>query len=841
MKISTRWLARYVDLPADPEFLIQKLTFSGIEVEAVEHLKALPESVLTAKVISAERIPDTDHLMVCSVDFGGVENAQVVCGAPNCRAGMVSVIALPGADLPQITIKSAKLKGVESHGMLCSEKELGISDNHAGIIELDPETPIGISANEIFELPDILLELEITPNRSDLLGYQGIARDLSSSLNIPLHLPEITSFPGTQSDETGLNLVLRDSERCPRYTARLLRNVTVKDSPQWLKTSLVKSGLRPINNIVDITNYVMMETGHPLHAFDYDKLLPLNPQDKHPAIVIRTASQGEEFDALDGKSYTLDPNDLVIADGRNPSALAGVIGGKESSITEATTRIVLESAAFCPTSIRATAYKHKISTDSSYRFERHLSPASPVRVSDRAVELLLGIAGGEVCNEIYDAYPVPRKPQYLGIRPRRYAELVGYELEDAKIRSYLLALGCKFTQYGAWIDGLVDDLAKVYCHHAEEEKAGKTEFTEIDCDHALYFEIPPQRVDLSREADLIEELARLDGYDKIPQKQTVSQIMDRHGHRVRRNIEDLFVTAGFYETLNYSFSDPAQLPKLAFGPEDVERKSLSLINPQSSNQSAMRISLLPGLLENIAYNLNHGERNLKLMESGKVYHRDGGAYCEPLKLTALMTGSYSKMHWKAKAEPAGFYQAKGLVESVLETLGIDDALTQAAANPMMIVADSLEFHSGEKLLATIGRLSSGVAENAGIDLTILKQDLWVIDLEIGNIIEATRGMSTEFKPLPRYPSVTRDVSFLIADNIPFSQIAETIRRVDIQLVRSVEVFDEYRGKQVTEGNRSISLRLTIQDMEKTLTDERVDQLIATVVKTLVDKWNINMR
>ncbi|MBW6513916.1 MAG: phenylalanine--tRNA ligase subunit beta [Candidatus Syntrophosphaera sp.] len=841
MRISCRWLSKYIDLPPEIDKLTQTLTFTGIEVEGVESLAALPESVVTARVLSADKIPGSDHLVVCSVEYGSGEPVQVVCGAPNCKAGMISILALPGTVLPQLAIKKAKVRGVESAGMLCSERELGVSDNHAGIIELDPETPIGISANEVYDLPDTLLELEITPNRPDLLGYLGIARDLSASLGVPLKLPQIQEHAGEKSQSTDLDLRLEDSAKCPRYTARLMADLKVQESPQWLKTALIKSGLRPINNIVDITNYVMLETGHPLHAFDYDKLLPLDKDGAHPAIVVRKALPKEEFLALDGRAYVLDEEDLVIADGQRASALAGVMGGKDTGITESTQAIVLEAATFSPMTVRSTAYKHKISTDSSYRFERHLSTETPAQVSARAVDLLLEVAGGRVCNALYDAYPEPHRPSCLGIRPRRFEELIGYPLPSDTIIKYLEALDCRFLQYGTWQDGLATDLASVHCLHLEEQKAGKAEFTEIDCDHALYFLIPSFRVDLTREADLLEELARLEGYDKIPQKTAVSQIMDRHAHRVRRAIEDYFVNASFYEMLNYSFSDPAQLALLAFEPEELDARTIRLINPQSGNQSAMRLSLLPQLLVNLSYNLNHGERDLKLMEMGKVYLREGDSYREPYRLTALLTGKFRAGHWKEKSENINVYHVKGLAEGLLKRLNIPVTGTSSHIKPWLVSAENLAYHSGETLCASIGRLRSETAEAFQIDIPILKQDIWVLELEVENLVELTRDRKPEFIPLPKYPAVIRDISFVISRSVAYAEIEAAIKACDRNLIRNVQVFDEYRGKQVPEGSRSISLRIVMQDGEKTLTDERVDQLIASVLQMLQDTWQINMR
>ena len=841
MIISCRWLSRYIDLPADIDKLVQTLTFSGIEVESVTSLPALPPTVVTAKVLSAELIPNTDHLQICQVDHGEAEPAQVVCGAPNCVAGMISVLALPGTELAGLTIKSALLRGVESQGMLCSERELGLSDNHAGIIALDPSTPLGCTVNAIYELPDTILELEITPNRPDLLGYIGIARDLSASLGTPVKLPRVERVAGEQSSQTLLRLVLDDPDKCPRYTARLLEGVRVQESPQWLKTALVKSGLRPINNIVDVTNFVMLEQGHPLHAFDYHKLQPLDPADGHPAVVIRKARPEEEFVALDGKSYTLDPEDLVIADGRDASALAGVMGGRDTAISGTTTAIVLEAACFQPMSIRVTSYKHKLATDSSYRFERHLSPHSADEVSDRAVQLFLEMAGGRVCNDLYDAWPAPEPKQYLAIRPRRFEELIGYRLESEDITRYLEALGCKYHQYGTWREGLVPDPSLIHCHHLEEIKAGKTEFSEIDCDHSLWFEIPPHRVDLTREADLLEELARLAGFERIPRKKAVPRIMDRHAFRIRRGIEDWFADASFHETLNHSFCDPAQLEALAMEPEEIEASLIRLINPQSINQSAMRITLLPQLLENLRYNLNHGERNLKLMELGKVYLKEAGSHREKLAFSAVLTGRMDPEHWSAKSDAIGVFQVKGLVEGLLQFLEVEISGTREHKQPWLAEGDNLAYLNGDAVVASFGRLKTRIADNFDIDLTLLKQDIWVIVLDVDQLVELTRNRNKVFKELPRHPAVIRDISFLIKTGVPYSEIEAAIKAVDPQLIAEVGIFDQYLGKQVPEGFRSMSLRIVVQDSEKTLTDERVDQVIASVREMLSRAWQINMR
>jgi len=841
--ISRNWLARYVPLPDSIEELTRILTFSGIEVEAVTEYPALPGSIVTTRVISAEKIEGSDHLQVCSVDPGnGMPPLQVVCGAPNCASGMIGVLAMVGTKLGEIMIKQAKLRGVESCGMLCSEKELGISDDHSGIIALPEGTPIGQSVNELFGLPDVALELEITPNRPDLLGYFGIARDLSASLGLQTTFPELKHIPGTDDAEMRLELVLEDADLCPRYTARLMKNVRVGESPQWMKNALLRSGLRPINNVVDITNYVMLETGHPLHAFDYDKLARRTDDSVDPAVVIRRARAGEIIDALDGGTYTLRESDLVIADGKVPSAIAGVIGGKGSAISMDTCRIVLESAAFAPGAVRKTSYDHKISTDSAYRFERHLSPEMAPHVSARATELLVSLAGAEPVGELMDAYPNPARRWYVGVRPERFAALIGYALDENAIREYLQKLGCRFAQYGDWQPDVVYDPAKIVCYHSEQEKQGVTEFdTSIDCQHALWFAIPPWRVDLQREVDLIEELARLAGYDKVPSRTSSQVIMDVHTHKLRARTLEHFLQHGFYEVLNHSFIDPAQMTALGFDAGYVERSMLRLKNPQSSNQAAMRVSLVPQLLENLRYNLNHGERDLRLLELSKVYTTEEGILREPYRLTAVITGNEPYGHWSSKPVETAFWHLKGVLEDLFALLNVVPDGISPASEPYLVPSESLAWSLGGKCLASMGVLQPAKADAFGIDVNTLKQDIWVIDVDLEILGSITRRPVMRYEDIPRYPSVVRDLSLLAPIGVEWASLQAAIMEVDRVLITSVELFDEYRGKQVPEGFRSISIHIFARDREKTLTDERVEQLLASVIKMLDDRWQIKMR
>lgn len=836
MKIALSWLKKYLDISESVSELSDLLTFAGIEVEGISELAALPETVITARVISAEPVPKTDHLRLCQVDIGDYDfegkdsdnSIQVICGAPNCHSGMMAVLALPGSVLGSLEIKTAKIRGIISNGMLCSERELGLSENHAGIIELPADTAIGTSVNDLYQLPDTVFELEITPNRSDLLGYQGIARDLGAKLNRAVKEPDLKNVAYVE-DGPQLGLHNLEPQLCPRYTARVIQNVKIAQSPLWLKTALIKSGLRPINNIVDITNYVMLETGHPLHAFDYDKLAAKDAAGMHPDIVVRKANPKEEMLALDGRVYSLEGDELVIADGQKPSAIAGVMGSEFSGITIQTTNIVLESAAFHPGSIRKTSYKLKLSSDSSYRFERHLAADYAELISIRATNLILELAGGEACGTLQDSYPNPLPDQYLALRPARFSLLIGHTLTDAEIKTYLSKLSFEFKGFGRYVKGLQGSLEGLI------EEAG---MKLSDTESAHYYKVPAFRKDVAREADILEELARLSGYDKVPQKTALQQIMDRHAYRIRNKAMDWMVSWGCYETLNYSFSDPRQMQDLGYEPEKLPL--ISLINPQSSNQSVMRVSLVPQILNNLAYNLNHSERNVKLFEQAKVYHKTQAGHIEPLHLAAVFTGSSAPEHWQAKPEAISLSWVKGCFEGLLSVLQVQFEI-KVSERPYHAEGESFTYYTNGVELGSFGRVQPAVLAKWGIDISILKQDVWIIEYMVDAFVEATRKISISYSPLSRFPSVVRDLSFLALQSIRYAELKAAIMELEGDLVREVQLFDEYRSKQIPEGFRSLSLHIVVQDQEKTLTDERVEQVMDSVQKTLTDKYQIRMR
>lgn len=832
MRIALSWLKRYLPLEGHEADLANLLTFAGIEVEAVEELRALGSTVIAARVVSAEAVPKTDHLKLCVVDIGSTAYAEkdaenhirVICGAPNCESGMMAVLALPGTELKDISIAKAKIRGIHSHGMLCSERELGLSNHHAGIIRLPDDIAIGSLADVLFELPDTIYELEITPNRSDLLGYIGIARDLSAKLRIAC-IDYDVQLPKIAQSSLKLGLYNEEPQLCPRYTARVIEGVKVQESPLWMKTALIKSGLRPINNLVDVTNYVMLESGHPLHAFDYDALAPRSDDSDYPDIVIRRAGEAEEFVALDAKKYLLDSQDLVIADGKTPSALAGVMGSKASGISEHTVNIVLESAAFHPGSIRRTSYKHKITSDSSYRFERHLSSRYAIEISDRATRLLVELGAARGMTELMDSYPHVEEEIILGVRPSRFEHLIGFGIEAGQIKDILQKLGFAYLKDAVYVKGAVSDPDKL------AEPSHPKELCQ-------YYRVPGYRKDISREADILEELARLIGYDKVPQKTPPKQVMDRHAYRIQKKAAEWMVVWGAYETLNYSFTDPVQMQHLGLG--DSDASYVRLINPQSSNQSVMRVSLVPQLLNNLAYNLNHAERNVRLFELGKVYLKTLEGHMEPRHLGAICTGSTQEEHYKVKNSFLDYSWAKGCFEGLLNSIGIDWQV-KAIDLPYLVEGESFAYYGEDLSLGYFGRLKAPVLEAWGIDTTVLKQEVWLLNWEMDSLISLSRELVIRYRDIPRFPAVVRDLSFLLADAFSYREIKDKIMALDPELVRDVQAFDEYRSKQIPEGFRSLSLHLVLQDQEKTLTDERVDKLMASVQKTLTEKFEITMR
>lgn len=796
MKISYNWLKEYINLDLNPVELANYLTFSGIEVEEIEQIGTGLKQIIVAEILEKKSHPDADKLSVCRV-FDGESEKQVVCGAPNCASGQKIAFAPVGIKLGDIKIKKAKLRGIESFGMICSEKELGISSNHEGIMVLPENAPIGVSLAEFLGYDDTVYDVEITPNRPDLLGIFGVARDLSARLNTKLKTPKIEIKESKKNISELLELENQAPDLCPRYTARMIENVTVKESPEWLKKTLLAIGLRPINNVVDVTNFVMMELGHPLHAFDHSLI-------KNGKIIIRRASHAEKFPALDEEIYSLADSDLVIADSERPVALAGIIGGLNSHITEQTTTVVLETANFLYSSIRKTAGKFNISTDSSYRFERDLPEETIDFVSRRAAYLIQKLAGGEILEGVLDSYPQKQKLLVVEIRPERVRSLLGIEISADEITKYLENLGL----------GLISKTSG-----------------------CLKFNVPVFRKDLSREIDLIEDIIRLHGYNNVKSKLKIQNIMDREAIFTRRGVKDLLVNFGMSELVHWNFGDPGDLDKLEITDNDKRRKFAKLINPLGTSFSIMRSTLLPDLLKNAHYNINHGQKNIKTFEMAKVFFRENQKLAEEkYQVSGLITGSMHDIFWKEESREVDFFDIKGMLNSIFSYLDLEEFHYEKTTESYYQTGIGADVHFQNKKIATLGKMDPKILAKFDIDCNV-----FTFEIFIGEILDLHRRKLPVFKEIPKFPPVLRDISFLISKKYNLAEIKEVIIETQKEIINKIVLFDEYTGKNISADKRSLSFSLVFSSPTNTLTDEYINGIVSKIIKNLENKFDIKLR
>lgn len=822
MRISYKWLREYIDLTISAQELKDKLTFSGIEVEHLHTTGEITSQIVVGEILSKDLHPDADKLSVCSV-YDGTHTHQVVCGAPNCATGQKVAFAPIGTKFPDFQIKKAKIRGVESCGMICSEQEMGLSQNHDGIMILPADAPVGVAISEYLSVSDTIYEVEITPNRPDLLGMIGIARDLSAQLDIPLTIPEVTPLHSieAQSDFQIENL---EPELCTRYTATRISGVLIAPSPQWLVDKLKIADIKPINNIVDITNYVMYVYGHPLHAFD-------ERQVEGDKIVIRKSQNQEKFEALDHQVYTLSGQELVIADSIKPIALAGVIGGKNSLITDDTTDIILEAACFDYAITRSTSHSLKIYTDSSYRFERGMAEVTCEIVAKVASEMILQIAGGVMVGDpstpsskrevMLDHYPIKKEKRVISLRPARVKKVLALTLDNHQIITYLRNLGLQFIRADA---------------------------------ESLHFEIPQVRKDLTREIDLIEEIIRLRGYDSLPELPETSDFMDQGYFYAKREIKSILVNAGFFEAINLSFTDPAMLDLLQLPEDDYRRKTVKIMNPQGSSFSIMRSHLLPQLLKNLRLNLFHGASDIRLFEMNKVFlDVDRKFPAESWRLTGVMTGKQSPIFWKEKSANIDYYDVKGVIDKIFDYLSIRNVEIFPSSDPFLLPNHryslakrahhlpeffDLPISEGEQGLqiGVMGRVDKKLLNSFDIDC-----DVYMFDFDIDHLFRYADFDLKPYREVAKYPAVYRDLSFVISKQYHVKNIIETIKETNPKIIKSITPFDEFTGKQIPDGFRSLSISISLYSETKTLTDEQIKTILARVVERLSDKYKIEMR
>ena len=797
MNVTLNWLKNYINFEFSPSELADRLTMLGVEVESIKQLGAELEGVIVGSVTSIRPHPNADKLVLCQVDTGGTETLQIVCGAPNARAGMLAPIATIGATLPVgLTIKRAKLRGETSEGMLCSEKELGLSEDAAGLMELSTDIPVGTPLSKALGLDDVVFELEITPNRPDCLSLIGIAREIRAETGNPLKLPTVDLQESNINVRDLTSVTIDAPDLCPRYAARVIQGVKVTESPAWLQQHLASVGIGVINNIVDITNFVLMEYGQPLHAFDYDKLT-------ENRIVVRRATEGEQITTLDEVERELTPDMLVIADAEKPVALAGIMGGYDSEITETTCDVLLESAYFNPSSVRATAKALGISTEASYRFERGTDPGVVLAALDRAAQLIAELAGGTVCEGTVDVYPGQQPLTQIQLRPERVNFVLGTMLEAAEMVQILNRLGFD-----------VDTTGEVY-----------------------QVTVPTFRSDVTREIDLIEEIARVHGYDNIPTtlpKGDIPVPAPNSKTEVRRCIKHFLLAAGMMEAVNYSFCDPNCFDKIRLNANDPLRNTLQLRNPLSPEMSVLRTTLTPSLLENAQHNRNHQIDSIALFETGSVFVHDGEEK-EPERVAGVLAGQIGEGVYSDPYRPPDFFDIKGLVEGMLEACGVVDWRLQKTDVPTFHPGRNAEVLMGDKRIGVFGEAHPEVLENYDLPY---KAYLFEFDLEG---LADTATFAKRFEPISIYPKVARDLAIVVDKAILSDMPTELIYTTGGDSVDSVRLFDVYEGEQVPEGKKSLAYTITYHSATETLTDKAVNTLHDKVVKRLNQELSAELR
>ncbi|NVN92473.1 MAG: phenylalanine--tRNA ligase subunit beta [Desulfuromonadales bacterium] len=801
MNVTYNWLKEFVDFDLSPDQLADLLTMLGLEVEGMQKLGSGMDEVVVAVVEEKRQHPNADKLSLCKVNAGG-ELLDIVCGAQNFSAGDTVALARIGAVLPgDFKIKRSKIRGEESYGMLCSEKELGLAEDSAGIMILPPGLTPGQPVFEALGLKDTLYEVGLTPNRADCLSVVGIAREIAAKLGTTIITPPATIHEGVEDVGSKIQVTVEDADLCPRYAARYISGCVIAPSPEWLVKRLNAIGIRSINNVVDITNLVMMETGQPLHAFDCDLLAGQR-------IIVRRAGEGETFTTLDGQQRTLIANDLVICDGERPVALAGVMGGQNSEISAVTTAVLLESAAFKPSAIRATSKRLGLHTESSHRFERGIDVGGILRALDRAAGLMAELAGGTVARGSLDVYNGKVEPMTIAFRPQRANDLIGIELSTAEMVKILSGLQFTVRQLA---DGNLEVIA------------------------------PSYRVDIEREIDLVEEIARLNGFDKIPTSMPIAGINSDRAtphQRLERSVRDILVAHGMNEIINYSFTGFDAADKLMLPVDDPRRAVIKLSNPLIEEHAVMRTSLLPGVLETVARNINFRSLDLRLFEMRRVYLPNAGDEMphEPVLLTGALTGSRERAGWCHSPDAVDFYDAKGIIENILELICVEGVKWVAdSPEPYYHPGKSCSIMVGRNRIGSLGEIHPTVQETFGLEKPVYCFEL---DFEkLLNYVKLQPGITVP----SRYPDSYRDIALLVSEEIPSECIIECIKGVKASEIEQVEIFDVYRGTGIPEGCKSIAVRVRYRSYERTLSDEEIGVIHTKILDSLVNKVKVSIR
>lgn len=820
MEISYKWLKEYVDFDLTPQETADALTSCGLEVDALEEVQTIKgglKGLYVGKVLTCELHPNSDHLHITTVDLGKAEPQQIVCGAPNVAAGQKVIVADLGCVLydgdKEFVIKKSKLRGVESLGMICAEDEIGVGTSHDGIIVLPEDAPVGQPAAEYYHLEsDWIIEIDITANRSDALSHWGVARDLYAWLKrnghaTSLHRPDCSEF-AVDNHDLPIDVEIENTEACKRYACVSISGCEVKESPEWLQNKLKVIGLRPINNIVDITNYVMMAYGQPMHCFDADMV-------KGSKIVVRTQPEGTKFVTLDGEEHTLGEHDLSICNAEEPMCIAGIFGGKGSGTYDTTKNVVLESAYFHPTWIRKSARRHGLSTDASYRFERGIDPNGTIYALKQAAILCKQLAGGKVSMEIKDVYPNPINDARVQLDFEYVDRLIGKKIGNDMIRSIVESLDMKIVS---------------------ETETG------------LELDVPAYRVDVQRPCDVVEDILRIYGYNNVEiptqlkSSLTIPSDIDKAYHR-QNVIGEQLVGCGFREILNNSLSKTAYYTELN---KYTEETTVKVMNPLSNDLGVMRQSLLFGGLESISRNINHKMPNLRFFEFGNCYHYSPEkkndedpikAYTEEMHLGMWTTGKRVEGSWAHADEKTSFYELKAYVLNIFTRLGVNPGIvvSETSDNNIFGKALALKARSG-KVLCEMGTVCHKLLKKMDID-----QDVFYADINWDNVMRTIKKNEVLYHDISKFPSVSRDLALLIDKSIEFEQIEQIAHQTEKKLLKSVELFDVYEGKNLPEGKKSYAVNFILQDETKTLNDKQIEAIMTKLINNLKQKLNAELR
>lgn len=820
MNISYKWLKEYVDFDLTPKEVERALTSCGLEVDALEEVQSIKgglKGLFVGKVLTCESHPNSDHLHVTTVDLGKDAPQQIVCGAPNVAAGQKVIVADLGCVLYDgenaFTIKKSKLRGVDSNGMICAEDEIGIGTSHDGIIVLPEDAPVGMPAADYYHLEsDWLIEIDITANRSDALSHYGVARDLYAWLlqngyQTALHRPSTDEFK-VDDESLPIDVIIENNEACKRYACISLTDCEVKESPEWLQNKLRVIGLRPINNIVDITNYVMMAYGQPMHCFDADMVLGHQ-------IVVRTQPEGTKFVTLDGEEHTLGEHDLSICNAEESMCIAGIFGGKGSGTYETTRNVVLESAYFHPTWIRKSARRHGLSTDASYRFERGIDPNGIIYALKQAAILCKQLAGGKVSMQINDVYPTPIENAQVPLSYQYVNSLIGKEIGIPTIKSILKSLEMDIV--------------------SEDEQG-------------LVLSVPAYRTDVRRPCDVVEDILRIYGYNNVEiptqlkSSLTIQGDVDKANH-MENLIGEQLVGCGFNEILNNSLTKSSYYVGLN---QYTEETTVKIMNPLSSDLGVMRQTLLFGGLESVMRNANRKNANLRFFEFGNCYHFASEqlsdeslikAYHQEYHLGLWVTGKHVEGSWIHSDEDSSFYELKAYVENIFARLGVASGMFVVESSDNNIFSHGLSFKNrGGKLLAELGVVDKALLKNADIS-----NDVYFADINWTSLMKAIRKNKVEFSEISKYPAVSRDLALLLDQKIEFAEIQNIAFQTEKKLLKKVELFDVYEGKNLPTGKKSYAVNFILQDEQKTLNDKQIDAIMQKLVSNLTKTLGAELR